>query len=48
VLYLIAYDMVVTPSFDGTGAILLGLGVAALLAALLVWLGLAAARRAAT
>ncbi len=48
VLYLIAYDMVVKPSFDDTGAILLGLGVAALLAALLVWRGLAAAPRAAT
>jgi uncharacterized membrane protein len=46
-LYLIAYDMVVKPSFDDAGAILLGLLAAAALAAVLVWRGLATAPSAA-
>jgi uncharacterized membrane protein len=46
-LYLIAYDMVVKPSFDDVDAIVLGLLVAVALAAVLVWRGLAAAPGAA-
>jgi uncharacterized membrane protein len=41
-LYLIAYDMVVKPEFGDVGAILLGLGAGAALAALLVRNGLKA------
>jgi uncharacterized membrane protein len=47
-LYLIAYDMLVKPSFDDAGAILLGLLVAVALAALLVWRGLATTPSAAS
>jgi uncharacterized membrane protein len=45
-LFLIAFDMVVKPSFDDATAILTGLVVAAILAGLLVWRGLATAARA--
>jgi uncharacterized membrane protein len=45
-LFLIAYDMVLKPSFGDTRVILTGLLVATLLAALLVWRGLAMTPRA--
>jgi len=45
-LFLIAYDMVVKPSFGDATAILTGLVVAAILAGLLVWRGLATTARA--
>lgn len=44
-LFLIAYDMVVKPSFDDAAAILGPLVIAAGLAAVLVWLGLRTAER---
>jgi uncharacterized membrane protein len=46
-LFLIAYVMVVKPSFDDAAAILFGVVGAAALAALLVWRGLATTPRAA-